>query len=192
MRVLRSNQFNAISPSKTPQGVIAVVSLPLEVHSANLSQPPGEKILLLEGIQNPGNVGTLIRTAAAFNFSGVIVSTESADPFSPKAVAASAGSIFSLWIRRLKEYALVVEDLKTNGYTIVAAGVHGTADTSLLKKKKVVLILGNEGKGLSQEMLDCADTVFTIPYNPHATESLNVAAAGAITMFLISQDVVLK
>ncbi len=187
MRILQSRQFKVIVPSKTPQGILAVVSLPQECYSPDLPPSPGERILLLEGIQDPGNVGTLIRTASAFDFSGVIVSANSADPYAPKAVAASAGSILSVWIRRTKEYINCATALKTEGYSVVAAGMQGDVDSSLLKKDKIILLLGNEGRGLSYEMLHCADTIFTIPFNSFRVESLNVAAAGAVSMFLVSK-----
>ncbi len=188
IRKVNAQQIVSISQSKTPQGICGVVAMPTQVFSAELPENCGRKIVLLEEIQDPGNVGTLIRSAAAFNFSGVLLSETCADPFSPKAVQASAGSLLSVWIRRTAEYITLASALKKNGFTIIAADIRGTISREPLEKKKLVLALGNEGKGISQVMRDLADTVFTIPCNMQAVESLNVASAGAISMFLVNRE----
>jgi RNA methyltransferase, TrmH family len=96
-RILTDRQFSSISTSKTPQGIAAVVRVPEDAFSDELPRQTGSRLLLLEGVQDPGNVGTLVRTAAAFDFSGIVLSDKCADPFSPKAVQASAGSIMAVW-----------------------------------------------------------------------------------------------
>jgi len=187
VRRLSTRQFHAISAGKTPQGVLGVISLPKDVYAPLLPEDCGTRILLLEEIQDPGNVGTLIRTAAAFDFSGVILSDTCADPFSPKAVQSTAGSILSLWIRRTSEYLGLARLLKEKGFSIAAADIRGDTGWHTAGREKIVLALGSEGKGLSEKTVSLADVVFSIPYNRKQAESLNVATAGAICMYLIQK-----
>ena len=95
VRELTEKQFKSASSSVTPQGLLAVVNLPEDHDTAALPDELGERLLLLESIQDPGNVGTLVRTAAAFGYDGIIMSRDCADPFSPKAVQAAAGTVLS-------------------------------------------------------------------------------------------------
>lgn len=185
IRRLTRSQFLSISSTKTPQGIMAVVKLPEEIYSDTLPESPGDKILLLEDIQDPGNIGTLIRTAAAFDFSGVIMTDKCADPLSPKCVQATAGSVLSVWIRRTPKYRDLVLSLQKSGYDIIAADLAGNEDTGVLGMgRKLVLGLGNEAAGLSPTLLDMATFRMRIPTNRRKAESLNVAVCGAIGMFL--------
>jgi TrmH family RNA methyltransferase len=108
-RHITGEQLRSITSATTPQGIIAVLRIPRDVYSANFPDNPGSKILLLEDIQDPGNIGSLIRTAVAFGFSGVIMSEKCADPLSPKVVQSTAGTILSLWIRRTGDYLSIVQ-----------------------------------------------------------------------------------
>jgi TrmH family RNA methyltransferase len=187
IRSLTESQFKAISVSRTPQGVAAVVKSPPGIYSDDLPLETGEKILLLEDIQDPGNAGTLIRTAAALGFSGVIMTEKSADPLSPKCVQSTAGSVLSVWIRRTSGYMKLVRELQDNDYAVVAADLDGTEDPSVLKNQKNhVLALGNEASGLSEELLEISEYRIRIPTIREKAESLNVAACGAICMYLSS------
>lgn len=184
-RIITANQLRSISTSRTPQSLIAVVRIPPKAYSDDLPDNPGEKILMLEGIQDPGNVGTLIRSAAAFGFSGVILTEKCADPFSPKCIQSTAGTILSLWIRRTSLYMAILEKLKVNGYALVSADIHGKDDPSFLQKQgKLVLALGNEASGLSKPLLNLSSFILRIPISGEKAESLNVAACGAICMYL--------
>ena len=187
LREVKATEFRYISGAQTPQGIAAVVRMPEGVYSANLPAEAGSRILLLEDVQDPGNVGTLIRTAAALGFSGVILTDASADPFSPKSIQAAAGTVLSLWIRKTAEYLQLVKSLKQAGYAIVAADVHGRDKPEILSNlQKLVLTLGNEAAGLTTEILDTADYRVRIATPPEKAESLNVAACGAILMYLAS------
>ena len=186
-RLVSESQFQSICLTRTPQGTMAVVHLPLETYSSQLPEKPGANILLLEDIQDPGNVGTLIRTAAAFNYTGIILTEKCADPLSPKCVQASAGTVFSLWMRRTNHYLELVEMLKYAGYSVVAADLNGMEDTSILtRQKKLILVLGNEASGLSKSALNMVDYRLKISITRKKAESLHVAACGAIFMFLSS------
>jgi RNA methyltransferase, TrmH family len=185
VRLVTASQFRYISSTRTPQGVLAVVRLPPDIYSADLPRGIGNKILLLEDIQDPGNTGTLIRTAAAFGFSGVIMTENGADPLSPKCVQATAGSVLSVWLRRTKDYLTLVKTLRNKNYTLVAADLAGTVGPEVLPgAKKLLLALGNEAAGLSKVLLDIADYRLQIPVEREKAESLNVAACGAILIYL--------
>ncbi|MEE8418940.1 MAG: RNA methyltransferase [Dehalococcoidales bacterium] len=187
-RLLTDSQMGSISSTRTPQGIIAVVRPPAEMYWDRLPDDTGTRVLLLEDVQDPGNVGTLIRTAAAFDYSGVILSGKCADPLSPKCVQASAGTVLSLWIRRTAGYLELVAGLKRNGYLIVAAELGGSEDLGPLRQDKLVLALGNEASGLSKNMLKAADNRLRIPVIREKAESLNVAACGAICIYLSAQQ----
>jgi TrmH family RNA methyltransferase len=187
IRYVTDSQFRSISQTKTPQGTIAVVRLPRNTFSDHLPETIGTKILLLEDIQDPGNVGTLIRTAAAFNFSGVILSNKCADPLSQKCVQSTAGAVLSVWIRKTARYLELAEQLKKNGYSLIAADLKGMKDSSMLyNQDKLLLALGNEASGLSESVLNISHHRFQIPITRQQAESLNVAVCGAICMYLSS------
>ncbi len=184
-RLLTASQCRAICHTQTPPGLLAVVSLPLKTYTDELPPQSGANILLLEDIQDPGNVGTLIRTAAALSFSGVLLTEKCADPFAPKCVQATAGSILSVWLRRTPQYLALAESLKQSGYTLVAADLSGATDPSMLfGHEKLTLALGNEASGLSPALLQLSQVRFAIPVDDTHAESLNVAMCGAICMYL--------
>lgn len=188
VRIVTDSQFRSICLTKTPQGIMAVIRLPADVYSDKVPKEMGNKILLLEDIQDPGNVGTLIRTAAAFDYSGVILTESCADPLSPKCVQSTAGTVLSVWLRKTNSYLEIANLLRNSGYPLIAADVHGTDDPSVLTgQAKVLLALGNEASGLSGELLDMANYRIYIPTASNKAESLNVAACGAICMYLSSK-----
>ncbi len=184
-RQVTEKQLDSISSTKTPQEIIAVVHLPLKTYSDQLPDSPGAKVLLLEDVQDPGNVGTLIRTAVAFGFSGIILTDKCADPLSPKCIQATAGTVLSLWIRRTTRCLDLVKELKNNRYVLVSTNLNGTEDFSVLRhRNNLILALGNEAAGLSRSILQESDYRLRIPIVTDRAESLNVAACGAICMYL--------
>ena len=188
IRLVTESGFRSMCFTKTPQGILAVVQMPADTYSEILPASMGNRILLLEDIQDPGNVGTLMRTAAAFDYSGIILSEKCADPFSSKAVQSTAGTVLSVWIRKTNRYHQLAKELKERGYSTVAADLKGLNDPSLLSgKHKLLLMLGNEASGLSQSMLTVADNHVKIPIDREKAESLNVAVCGAICMYLSSR-----
>ena len=187
IRIVTESQFQSICSTKTPQGTMAVVRIPSDVYSDHLPEDIGKKVLMLENVQDPGNVGTLIRTAVAFDFSGVVLTDKCADPFSPKCVQSTAGTVLSLWLRRTADYLEFTRSLKANGYSLIVADVDGTVPSEVLKAQhKLVLALGNEAFGPSRGLLGEADFRTSIPIARQKAESLNVAACGAICMYLSS------
>lgn len=188
VRVITESQFKTISNSKTPQGILAVVKIPPDIYTSELPANIGSKILLLEHIQDPGNIGTLIRTAVAFGFSGIIMSRQCADPFSPKVIQATAGAVLSLWIRRIDSYMVCLDKLKADGFRVMAADIRGKSHVDF-SEPKLIVALGNEGNGLTSELLDKSDIKFRIPFESQKIESLNVSVSGAVVMFCVAQGV---
>lgn len=188
-RAVTHRQMEYLSGTRTPQGVLAVVKSPAGIYTDRLPAVAGEKVLLLEDIQDPGNTGTLIRTAAAFGFSGVILSRKCADPLSPKCVQATAGSVLSVWLRRTDAYLEMAERLRESGFFLAATDPDGEAGPSVLQdREKLLLALGNEAAGLSGAVREMADAGVRIPIAREKAESLNVAVCGAIGMYLSTRN----
>ncbi len=170
--------FLKISDAKTPQGVLAVVRLP-ENESADFNG----RYIYCDNLQDPGNVGTVIRTADAFSFSGVIMSVGSADVYSPKVIRSSQGSLFNIKVIRDKDISHIKE-AKENGVFITSTALYGKS-VKLCDMKvsdNQIFVIGNEGSGVSKEILEISDEVAYIPMTGKA-ESLNVGVAASILMY---------
>ena len=138
---------------------------------------PQNKVLYLDGVQDPGNVGTLIRTALAFSYSGVILSKDTASIYNDKVISSTKGAIFSLPI--YNDIDLI--SLKEKGYEIVSTSLKNAIDYKEYHfKNKFVLVLGNEGQGVKEENLLISDYIVKI--NMDNIDSLNVGVAGGILM----------
>lgn len=138
--------------------------------------------IFLYEIQDPGNIGTITRTAAALNLSGIILTKGCANPFSLKAARSSAGACFFINIYKITNYQESLRDLKKAGYILIAAIQKGEIlYYDLQYNFPFVLILGNEGSGLPNEILDYADYQISIPMNK--IESLNVACCSSIILY---------
>jgi TrmH family RNA methyltransferase len=187
VRQVSASQFRYISNTRTPQGIAAVVKIPVDTYTVSLPADPGAKILLLEDIQDPGNIGTLIRTAAAFDFSGVILTDKCADHFSPRVVQATAGAVLSVWLRVTAQYLEIVKALREKSYSLLAAELNGKDGTDVMRRSQFILALGNEAAGLSPELLNLADYHINIPIAREKAESLNAAVCGGILMYLSTE-----
>jgi TrmH family RNA methyltransferase len=193
VRVISDINMKSVCTSKTPQGIAALVKIPQGVYTSDLPDQSvlsphsarSSRVLLLEHVQDPGNVGTLIRTAAAFGTDGVILSDCCADPFSPKAVQSTAGSVLSLWIRKTERYMSIAAELQARGYKLIAADLGGSESHEFKDSARHILALGNEGAGLTGAVLDRCDYRIRIPISASGAESLNVASSGAICMFIL-------
>ena len=171
-----------LADSQTPQGIVAVVQKE-EVEQADFSQG---KFLFLEDVQDPGNVGTIIRTADAAGFTGVIVSEKSADIYSLKTLRSMQGSHFHLPIYRMSSQRLL-EGAKEAGIPVLATTLSkDSVDYRELPPiENFVLVMGNEGQGISSLMAESADQLVHISMKGQA-ESLNVAVAAGILIFHLS------
>ncbi len=169
--------MSQISDSKTPQGVVAICKLPGEFTPLPDSN---SAVFALSGIQDPGNVGAIIRVVAALGHPGIVISSDCADPFSPKATRASAGHCLSVPIRITDHLAEEIAKFKGLGARVFAAGGGGAltlADCADLSRAMV--IFGSEGSGVPRELLAMVDGVVTIPM-AKGVESLNVAVAAGV------------
>lgn len=139
---------------------------------------PADKLIYLDGVQDPGNVGTILRTALAFSYGGVILSPSCASIYSQKVISSSKGSIF-----HVKTYEnITLEYLKELGYEIVVTSLRNAIDYKDYKPSgKFVLVLGSEGQGVSENSLNIATSIIKIDISS-LCESLNVAIAGGILM----------
>ena len=171
-----------LADSQTPQGIVVVVQKE-EVGKVDFSQG---KFLFLEDVQDPGNVGTIIRTADAAGFTGVIVSDKSADIYSLKTLRSMQGSHFHLPIYRMSSQALLKET-KEAGIPVLATTLSKDSVDyrELVPIENFVLVMGNEGQGISPFMAESADQLVHISMKGQA-ESLNVAVAAGILIFHLS------
>ncbi len=175
--------FDKISDVKTPQGILAVVKRRFAAEEELLRE--GGFLVVLEGIQDPGNLGTIIRTGEGAGIAGVIMDENTADPYSPKTVRASMGSVFRVPFCRVKETASLPERLKNTGFTLYAADArseHSVAYDTLVFSKKSAVFIGNEAKGLRQDTLKSADVRVHIPMKGKL-ESLNAAVSASLLMY---------
>ena len=169
--------FNILCSTESPQGILAVVNNKI----ANLTDANGFYVLV-DGVQDPGNLGTLIRTADAAGALGVILRKGTVDVFNEKTLRSTMGSIFHLPVVEFKELEQL-KDLMTSGFKLIVSSLEG--EKSFYEenlKGKIIIVVGNEGSGVSKEIQELADSKVKIPM-PGKAESLNVAIAGSIMMF---------
>ena len=178
---LPSHVFRSVCDTKTPQGIAAVVSrrvLPLS----------GSRILALDGIQDPGNMGTMIRTADAAGFDGLILSPDCTDIFSPKVLRATMGSIFRVSFAFPPDLSAALRDLRGKGFSVLSSQLDGEP---FYERKNVassfVLIVGNEGNGISAPVRAEATHRLRLPMRGGA-ESLNAAVAAGIMMYDLTKN----
>ncbi len=175
--LLPERAFLQVSDTKTPQGIAAVCRLPSLAGVPRL----GRRIVALNAVQDPGNVGTILRTADAAGFTGVLLDESCADPFSPKALRASMGSALRVPLCVLPSLSDGLRAL--TGYDIIAGALDGSPFYSRSRTgEKVCLLIGNEGAGLSEDVLSLATARLRLPMRGGA-ESLNAAVAAAVMMY---------
>ena len=179
LECIPEQQINKISVTKTPSGIIAVCTLS-ETVQLNFTT---DRWLYLDHISDPGNLGTLLRTAAWFQLNNIALTPDSLDPYNPKVVRAGMGAHFHLAIHSNMDIDIFIE----NNYYIVGADHRGELLTqSLVIPERWVLVLGGEAHGLSGPVNKKLDRTLAIPKSG-AGESLNVSAAGAILMHQLSR-----
>ncbi len=170
-----------VSTTETPQGVLAVAPL-LNLEDQSLIAH-GSRYVILEHLQDPGNIGTIIRTADACGFDGVLLSSGCVDPHNPKVIRSAMGSVFHIPILSCADIYDTIDSLKGRGIRIVAAHTRDSAYVwDLPLADRIALVIGNEGSGLSQRMLDVTDIHAMIP-NPGRAESLNAASAASMILY---------
>jgi RNA methyltransferase, TrmH family len=181
VHIVGAQIIKAISASVTPQGIVAVVRSPLKT-LADVHLRAG-LALVLAGVSDPGNVGTLLRTAAAAGADAVVLTDGSSDPLNPKTARASAAALFATPVIADVSMSDAAARLKGLGYSFVgtdAAAIESIYDGTLTAPTAIVL--GNEAWGLPEGDLAHLDRTVSIPM-PGSIESLNVATAGAVILF---------
>lgn len=172
---LPEHVLTAVCDTKTPQGIAAVVRM--KEQSAL-----GKHIVVLDGVQDPGNVGTILRTLDAFEADGLVLLPGCADPFSPKTVRSSMGAVFRrpVWTCTVETFAQV---LRGSGLRLLGAALRDdTVDARAADYTRAVLAIGSEGRGLSDEVLALCDETVRIPMSPRC-ESLNAAVAASVLLW---------
>lgn len=142
-------------------------------------------VIMLDGLQDPGNVGTIIRSAVAFNFDTIIIGKNTVDIYNEKVLRASEGMIYNINIIK-SDLVDSIMDLKLNGYKILGTKVDNGKSIEMINSDKYAFVVGNEGNGISNEILDLCDEYIYIPIS-HTCESLNVGIASSIIMYEISK-----
>lgn len=169
----------ALAPTQTPQGVLFLCQLPERALPEKLE---GQRYLVLDGVQDPGNVGTILRTADAFDCDGVFLVNACADPYSPKTARATMGAVFRRDVYQCTADELCALLQKSN------LPLYGTAlrnDTVSLRDaelSRAAVAIGSEGRGLSAEILSKCEKTIKIPMSPRC-ESLNAAVAASVVLW---------
>ena len=174
--------FAALSPVRTPSGIVAIAHHHPTTTDAILEQARLFALVVVD-VQDPGNLGSLMRVAEAGGVTGIIVAGESANPFSWKAVRGSMGSVLRLPVARSVSIDTVMQDLeKTNTKAIAAVPRDGWDPDAVDWSGRIALLLGGEGPGLSADVVAAADERVSIPMEA-PVESLNVAASAAVIIY---------
>ncbi len=183
---IREKLIHEIAATVNPEGIIAIADEPQYKNEKVLKNKP--YILILDRIQDPGNMGTLIRTAAAAGFKGVIALKGSVDIYNLKVIRATAGAIFSIPVINNIDFTELKNFLEesTEKIQLVSTDIMGDMYYNKINYKLPLwLIIGNEANGISREILDISDLIVKIPLN-NGVESLNAAVAGSIIMYNIT------
>jgi TrmH family RNA methyltransferase len=170
----------------TPQGLVAVVERRLVPPDALPDRlGPAATLLLLDGVQDPGNVGTLLRTAAWFGADAVGAGPGTAGLYGPKVMRAAAGGHWALHLTRTDAPGPLLDRLRRSGWRLYGADLQGVRADAWTPERPSVLVLGSEAHGLSPAVLDRLDAPVSLPGAPHrpSAESLNVAVAGGILVY---------
>ena len=194
VRVISDGVFSKISEEKAPEGVICVIKYIDKFHkmitinnededlSSEISK--SEKIFVLESVRDPGNLGTVVRTAAAFGVDLLVISRDCADIYNPRTLRAAMGAIFHQRILRVNDVVPAIFAMRRAGRRVYAAAL--AADAKLLGRfeleKNDCIVVGNEGHGLSEETISACTEKMLIPMVP-GTESLNAAVASSICLW---------
>lgn len=176
---ISSAEMKRITHLESASPVLAVFDQP-RIELADFSE--ASMVLLLDRVQDPGNVGTLLRTALWYGVETVGTAVGTADHWSPKVVQASMSAVAHVKVWHQTEEAWI-QWARDHGFAIVVADMHGVAARELNWPEKTLLVLGNEGQGASETFRKAAQTVVTLPGNSGKMESLNVAVSGATLLY---------
>ena len=174
--------MRSISPMETPQGALFTVRLP---DTALPEMLTGAHYLVLDGVQDPGNVGTLLRSAAAFGFDAVVLGPGCASPLSPKTLRSSMGAAGRLPTLHSADLPAALAQLRSRGVTTLAAALYRSRPLDEAGNDfphGVCVVIGSEGQGLTQQTVEACDMAVRIPMTDRV-ESLNAAVAGSVLLW---------
>lgn len=182
LEIVEDRIFQAAADTKTPQGILAVIRR----QHYTLQQVTAGKapmLMVLENLQDPGNLGTILRTGEGAGVTGIILSADTVDIYNPKTIRSTMGSIYRMPFCYAENLGQVIGELKRRGITVYAAHLKGTKDYDAPDYRKGCgFLIGNEGNGLTEELAAQADEYIRIPMCGRV-ESLNAAVASAVLMY---------
>lgn len=179
--ILSNEVYRSLSDTVNPQGVLAVIRQPSYAFDAS-ALPEKCRLLLLDDIQDPGNLGTMIRTAEAAGMDMVLMSESCADVFNPKVIRSTMGSIYRMPFV-IDDLVSVIEDLKTAGVSVYGAALEESVDFRTVEcAERSAIVIGNEGRGISAGVMNSVNQRIRIPMAGEV-ESLNAAVSAAILMY---------
>lgn len=185
--VVADKVFLEMSDTVTPQGILAVVTMPSYTLEEILERP-NPHLMLLENLRDPGNLGTILRSAEGAGATGVILSKESVDVFNPKVIRSTMGSAFRVPFCYVEDFGQAMETIKAKGVTLYAAHLAGTDNYENFNYQSCCgFLIGNEANGLTEETSKQADCLVKIPMAGQV-ESLNAAMAASILMFEVARQ----
>ena len=173
------NVFETISDVVSPQGVLVVINKKID---DNKISKHADYILALDGIQDPGNLGTIIRTTDSANIKQILVSKDTVDSYSPKVVRSTMGAIYRVKIIECEDLAKTLKSLQTTGFEIVTTDLHTDKSIYDMNYNKKIVVIGNEANGVTPEIRELSNYRVKIPMLGK-TESLNAAVATGIMIY---------
>lgn len=180
--IVEDRVFKTMSDTMTPQGILAIVRQPASSLEKLLTDP-APFFMVLENIQDPGNLGTILRTAEGAGVTGILMSRDTVDIFNPKTIRSTMGSVYRVPFLYVEDICKTVRELKNKGISTYAAHLKGTGSYDEQDYTKgTAFLIGNEGNGLTDELANLADTYIRIPMYGKV-ESLNAAIASAVLMY---------
>lgn len=183
VEIVTDEVLKAMSDTETPQGILAVARQRQYKADEILKQPQKAHVVILETLQDPGNLGTILRTAEAAGASGIIMDRGTADIYNPKVVRSTMGAVFRMPFVYVDDLKEALKELKQAGICLYAAHLEGAVDYDKEDyTKDIGFLIGNEAKGLSGDITAMADACVKIPM-AGKVESLNAAVAASIFMF---------
>ncbi len=186
-REVSDDIFKQISDTQTPQGILCMVRRP-RYELSDLTDAGPAHLLLLEDIRDPGNLGTMFRTAEGAGATGIIMNQTCADLFSPKTIRSTMGSVFRVPFYITEDLRAVVRELKQKKITVYAAHLNGNKCYDTFDYREGCgFLIGNEGAGLKEETAALADEYLRIPMEG-SLESLNAAMAAGILMYEVNRQ----
>lgn len=171
-----------LSDTETPQGILAVVEMK-DMEAENLlTDDDMPFIIVMDGLQDPGNMGTIIRTAEGAGVTGILISSDSVDPYSPKVVRATMGALFRMKLCISTDLKEDISLLKEKGITVFGTHLSGKEFYDEDFRIPSAFLIGNEGKGLKDDVAETADRLLRIPMKGRV-ESLNAGVSAAVVMY---------